>query len=64
MRMHEVGGLAVLVLDGDGPDVGKVAIEDLLQGAFDASARTVAIEVARLGPAFFDLRSGVAGEMV
>jgi len=64
MRTFELGGTTVLVEDGEGPPVGTMLIGDVLTASFEAAARTVAIAVARLDPAFFDLRSGVAGEVV
>lgn len=64
MRTEVLAGLSVLVIDGDGPAVGVRDIGELLQGSLDAEAATVAIGVDRCDPAFFELRSGVAGEIV
>lgn len=64
MRAIDLAGVAVLVVDGDGPVVGVQTVANLLQGAMEAGARTVAIAVGRLDPEFFELRSGIAGEMV
>ena len=58
------GGVTVLVLEAsDGVVDGRMA-RDLVGEAFMAGASMVAIPVGRLEPAFFDLRSGVAGDIL
>ena len=64
LRIEEFAGTTVLVMDGRGPVLGVMALGDLLTAAFQAGARSVAVDAARLDPAFFDLCSGVAGEIV
>ena len=53
-----------LVLPLDGQPVGARAARDLIGDALTVGAPGVVIPVERLDPAFFDLRSGVAGEIV
>jgi hypothetical protein len=43
--------------------VGLQNLNDVLAAAFEGRAATIAISVDRLDPAFFELRSGVAGEI-
>jgi hypothetical protein len=64
MRSMRLGGVEVLVVDGAAPIVGARALGDVLTAAFEARATTIAIATGRLDPAFFELRSGVAGEIV
>ncbi|MFF2494769.1 DUF4180 domain-containing protein [Agromyces sp. NPDC058064] len=64
MRIDEKNGTRVLVLAADGPVVSTADdAADLVGGAWARSATVVAIPVERLDPAFFDLSSGVAGEL-
>ena len=59
-----VAGVGVLWCPADGPLLdGDRAAADLLGSAF-GRADVVAVPVARVAPAFFTLRSGVAGEVV
>jgi Domain of unknown function (DUF4180) len=59
-----VGGVRVLWCAADGPVVdGDRAAADLVGAAF-GRADVVAVPVARLAPGFFDLRTGIAGEVV
>ncbi len=62
-RVERWGGTAVLVVDADGPVVGGREARDLVAEAFGESASMLAIPAAWLDPAFFDLRSGVVGEL-
>ena len=64
MRIEELGGTPELVVDGEGPLIGRASLGDVLTAAFEGSARTVAVDAARLDPAFFDLRTGLAGAVV
>ena len=52
------------ILVWDGPPVDATTGVDLIAAALETGATTVAVPVERLDPAFFDLRSGVAGELV
>jgi hypothetical protein len=53
---------AVHHLPGEGPLLRSGA--DAIEAMYSAEADWIAIPVARLDPAFFDLSSGVAGEFV
>ena len=64
MEVTEVEGVRVLWCPDDGPLLdGDRAAADLI-GETYGRADLVAVPVARVAPAFFDLRSGVAGEVV
>jgi len=52
----------VLVWDGTRIDASNAT--DLIAAALESGATTVAVPVERLDPAFFDLSTGVAGELV
>jgi len=58
-------GLRLLHLAGDGPPLadGGAAVE-LIALALAQRADLVVVPVARLDPAFFDLRTGLAGQIV
>jgi hypothetical protein len=58
------GGTTLLVADEAGPELDGRGILDLVGEAFMAGATMVAVPAARLQPAFFDLRSGVAGDVL
>lgn len=62
--LRTFGTTTVLVVDGSGPVVDGRGARDLLGEAFAADAGWVAVPVDRLEPAFFDLRSGVAGDLL
>jgi hypothetical protein len=64
MRIATCAGEQVLVVDGPGPAVGVAGAIDVAAAAFEGNAGFIAIAVDRLDPAFFDLRTGVAGEIV
>ena len=58
----EMGAERVLVCDADGPVVDAEArAADLVGEALSAGATLVAVPVERLAPAFFQLRTGLAG---
>lgn len=52
------------VLVWDGPPLDPSNAMDLIAAALETGAATVAVPVERLDPAFFDLSTGVAGELV
>ncbi len=54
----------VLQCPAEGPPIRYAQAVDLIGEAMGAGASCVAIPVARLGDDFFDLRTGVAGEVV
>jgi hypothetical protein len=63
-KVEAWGGVEVLVVEpGDGVVDGRAA-RDLIGEAFMTGAAMVAIPVSQLEPAFFDLRSGVAGDIL
>ena len=53
-----------LVLPADGPPVTPYAARDLIGDALTVGATTVVIPVERFEAAFFDLGSGIAGDIV
>src|SRR4051794_6782861 len=58
----ELGGRWVLRCDGDGPVIDSEAkAADLIGEALGEGARVIAVPVGRLGPNFFNLRTGIAG---
>lgn len=64
MRIDERNGTRVLILAGEGPAVSTPDdAADLVGDAWAHAATVVAVPVERLDPAFFDLASGVAGEI-
>lgn len=63
--MLELGGERVLLCDPDGPLFdGEQRVTDLVGDALSTHATMIAVPVSRLGAAFFDLRSGLAGALV
>ncbi len=61
----EVGAERVLCLEAAGPALATgQSVVDLIGEALSASATTIAVPAGRLVADFFQLRSGVAGEMV
>ena len=63
-RVESWGGIDVLVVEQDDGVVDGRAARDRIGEAFMTGAAIVAIPVDRLEPAFFDLRSGVAGDIL
>lgn len=62
MTMRDMGREQVLLLDAAGPLIDdERAATDLIGDAFGPGASMIAIPAERLGPRFFDLRSGLAG---
>lgn len=61
----EIGGVRVLVLGSDGgPVLTDRDASDLVGLAMEAGAIWLAVPVARLGPAFFELSTRIAGETI
>ncbi len=61
----EVGQQRCLVVDGDGPIVRDAeGGRQLVEEAMGERASVVAVSVSRLDPAFFELRSRIAGEVI
>ena len=64
-EVRNLGGEAVYVCANDGPSLAAdQALSGLIGELFGASARIVAIPLARLGPDFLRLSSGVAGHVL
>jgi hypothetical protein len=64
MRTDELSGIRVLHLDAEGDPISTPDdAADLVGSAWSHRATMVAIPLARLDPKFFNLRSGVAGEI-
>jgi predicted dehydrogenase len=63
--VYELHGHRILDLPAEGPllRTGQDA-NDLIGEAKSAGASLVVVPIARLDPAFFELRTGIAGEMV
>ena len=63
--VYELHGQRILDLPTEGPllRTGQDA-NDLIGEAKSAEASLVVVPIARLDPAFFELRTGIAGEMV
>lgn len=64
MQTDERSGIRVLRLDVDGDPISTPDdASDLVGTAWSHRASMVAVPVERLDPKFFDLRSGIAGEI-
>lgn len=64
MRTDELSGIRVLHLDAEGDPISTSDdAADLVGSAWSHRATMVAVPVARLDPNFFNLRSGIAGEI-
>jgi hypothetical protein len=64
-HVHELHGRRVLICAADGPLLCKGQdASDLISDARSADASVAVLPMARLDPAFFDLKTGIAGEMV
>jgi hypothetical protein len=64
-QVRALAGVRVFVCDADGPCLAEYRnLTDLIGELYSAEALTVAIPLARLGPDFLRLSSGVAGEVL
>jgi hypothetical protein len=64
MRTEEHGGLRVQYLDPEGAVIAtNEDTSDLIGNAWADDAHVIAVPVSRLDPTFFDLSSGVLGEV-
>jgi Domain of unknown function (DUF4180) len=64
MTLLNWGDKRVLALDTEGPEIDSPQrATDLIGEAAFSGASVIAVPVARLGPAFFQLRTGLAGEI-
>ena len=65
MTVSMIGGQAVFVCPADGPCLAQDrALSDLIGDLYGSGARFVAMPLARLGPEFLRLSSGVAGHVL
>lgn len=63
--IEEIGGVRAYVCDAAGPQIATERdVSDLLGEMFSLRAGWVVIPAARLTPAFFDLKTRFAGEML
>ena len=61
----EIAGQRCLVFDATGPEFGDAnSAREIVEEALGERASLIAVPVGRLGDAFFQLRTGVAGEML
>ena len=64
-EIHDLAGQGVYVCSDDGPSLaGDRDLSDLIGELFGSGARFVAVPLARLGPEFLRLSSGVAGQVL
>lgn len=63
-RVETCGGVGVLVVETADAVIDGRAARDLMGEAFMGDAPLIAIPVDRIEPAFWDLRSGVAGDIL
>lgn len=64
-RVEKIGGVAALVLDGDGPRYGTdLTAGDLVGAALEHGVDLVVVPADRLADDFYALRTGVAGEIL
>jgi hypothetical protein len=65
MGVENLAGTPVYVCAGEGPGLAEDAnLSDLIGDLFGSGARIVAVPLARLGPDFLRLSSGVAGHVL
>lgn len=62
LRVEEIAGVTCVVAAAEGEPIAEPRA--LLEEALGEGARVVCVPAERLDPAFFQLRSGVAGEMI
>jgi hypothetical protein len=64
-QIVEIAGIRCAVLDTDGPIVrDQRGGRDLIEEAMNADAAMIVVPVARLDATFFELHSGLAGEIL
>jgi hypothetical protein len=64
-RFLELDGKRALVCAAEGSLLGEQSdADDFLSLAFSADAELLVVPVSRIDPRFFDLRNGVAGQIV
>ena len=62
--VDELAGRTALVLDAGGDALDGRSFRDAVMEALSEGASLLVVPAARLDPAFFDLRSGVAGDLL
>ena len=62
--IEDVAGRTAYVLAADGDTVDGRSFRDAVMEALVASATLLVVPAGRLDPAFFDLRSGLAGDLL
>lgn len=64
-RLLELADERCVIIDGDGPIVRDAKdAPRLVEEALSHRATTIVVDVSRLDPVFFQLRSGLAGEVL
>lgn len=64
MKTTTYKDLTLLELDAEGSRLGAdLHVNDVLGEAFGVEATVIVVPVSRIDPAFFELRSGIAGEI-
>jgi hypothetical protein len=64
-EVREIAGQSVYVCAADGPPLAEDRnLSDLIGELFGSGARVLAVPLARLGPDFLRLSSGVAGQVL
>jgi hypothetical protein len=64
MRTFDIGNERLVEVPSDGPRLTALQdIIDIIGNAFSSEASAVALPASRLGPDFFRLRTGIAGEV-
>jgi hypothetical protein len=64
-RIDELQGQRLLIVDDENPALARVQqILDLIGEALPQRVSVIVVPVARIDPAFFVLRSGLAGEFI
>jgi hypothetical protein len=65
MSVQEIAGAPIYVCAAEGPSLAEDrALSDLIGDLFSADVRFVAVPLARLGPDFLRLSTGVAGHVL
>lgn len=63
-RIESLGGETVLIVDEDEGPVDGRAVRNLVMAAHEAEATTLAVVVEAFDARFFDLASGLAGDIL
>jgi hypothetical protein len=63
-RLTEIAGVGAWALDETGPALDEGLVLDILSETFSARVGLVIVPVSRLSPAFLDLKTRLAGEVL